>query len=65
MKTNRPKWRADHGAKALKIVSDIEASIIALNDGDLLDFQDIFAELPDCTLGAWASNEMRRRNLTP
>ncbi len=65
MQRTKPKWRADRGAKALKIVSEIEASISELNDNDLLDLQDIFAEAPPSTLGILAANEMRRRNLVP
>ncbi len=63
MQRTKPKWRADHGARALKTVSEIEASIGALHDEDLLDLQDIFAGLPTSVLETWASNEIRRRNL--
>ncbi len=59
----KPKWRADRGANALKTISDIEASIVKLEDEDLLDLQDIFAGLPDSALGKLALDEMRRRNL--
>jgi hypothetical protein len=38
-----PTWRADRGARALKTVSEIEASIASLHDEDLLDLHDIFA----------------------
>ena len=65
MQRTKPKWRADPGANALKIVREIEASIIALSDNDLLDFQDIFAETPTSALGKLALDEMQRRNLTP
>lgn len=64
MQRNQPKWRADRGGRALKAVREIEASIIALQDEDLLDLHDIFAEAATCALAMLASNEMRRRNLT-
>ncbi|MGY2737245.1 hypothetical protein [Sphingomonas sp. UYP23] len=64
MLTTRPKWRADRGARALKKVSEIEASIVALHDEDLLDLYDIFAEAATSALGKLAAHEMARRNLT-
>lgn len=59
------KWRADHGARALKTVGEIEASIASLNDDDLLDLHDIFIGSPTGALATLASAEMRRRNLEP
>ena len=64
MQRNKPKWRADRGARAIKTVSEIEASIAALPAEDLLDLQDIFAELAGSTLATLASDEMRQRNLS-
>jgi hypothetical protein len=64
MQKDKPKWRADHGARALRTLSGIEASIAALHDEDLLDFQDIFAGSPGSALGQWASEEVQRRNLS-
>lgn len=64
MQRTKPKWRADRGANALKIFSEIETSIVALNDEDLLDLQDIFAGSPGSALGTLALDEMRRRNLS-
>ena len=64
MHRNKPKWRADRGARALKTVSEIEASIIGLPAEDLLDLHDIFAGLAGSRLGTLASEEMRRRNLS-
>jgi hypothetical protein len=65
MQRNKPKWRADHGARALKAVSQIEASIIALDDEDLLDLHDIFLETPNSPLGGLAAVEVQRRGLKP
>ena len=64
MQRDKPKWRANRGARALKTVSEIEASIISLHDEDLLDLHDIFAGSPGSALETLASNEIRRRNLT-
>ena len=64
MQRDKPKWRADHGARALKTVSEIEASVAALPAEDLLDLHDIFAGLAESPLGALTFNEMRRRNLS-
>ena len=64
MQRTKPKWRADRGARALKTVSEIEASILALHDEDLLDLHDIFADTATSALGKLASHEMARRNLT-
>jgi len=65
MQINKLKWRADRGARALKTVSDIEASIGSLNDEDLLDLHDIFIGSPTSALATFASAEMQRRNLEP
>lgn len=64
MQRNKPKWRADRGARALKTVNDIEASIAALPAEDLLDLHDIFVGSVGSTLGSIAFDEMRRRNLS-
>lgn len=64
MQRDKPKWRADRGARALKTVSEIEASIAALPAEDLLDLHDIFAGSAESPLGALTYNEMRRRNLS-
>ncbi|MDB5714204.1 MAG: hypothetical protein JWO15_1601 [Sphingomonadales bacterium] len=58
------KWRGDRGSRALKRVGDIETSIIALDDEDLLDLHDIFAGSPTSTMAIFASDEMQRRNIT-
>ena len=64
MLKTKPKWRADSGGRALKTASEIEASILALHDEDLLDLHDIFAEAATSALGMLASREMARRNPT-
>ena len=33
----KSEWRADRGARPVKIVNQIEAEVAALNDEDLLD----------------------------
>jgi len=63
MQGNKPKWRADRGARALKILQKIEASIAALPAEDLLDLHDIFRDLADSPLNTLALAEMRRRSL--
>ena len=64
MLTTKLKWRANRVARALKTISEIEASIRALHDEDLLDLHDIFAETANSALGRLAAHEMARRNLT-
>lgn len=64
MKTDRLKWRADRGARALKAISEIEASITALSDEDLLDLQDIFITSPNGFLAIAANQEVQRRNIS-
>lgn len=64
LRTNS-KWRARRAAHAQKAVSDIEASIVSLNDEDLLDLHDIFLPNPSSVLATYAANELRRRKLLP
>ena len=64
MQSQKPKWSADRGARALKAVSKIEASIVALSDEDLLDLYDIFSGSAATPLAVLAADEMKRRNLT-
>lgn len=63
MQSPRMKWRADRGSRAIKRLAEIEASIVALIDDDLLDLADIFARGPSTPLGEIASAEMAKRNL--
>jgi hypothetical protein len=44
MLKRRRKWRADPGARAIKRLANIEASIAALANEDLLDLVDIFLD---------------------
>ena len=64
MQRDKPKWRADRGARALKTVSEIEASIAGLPAEDPLDLHDIFVESAGSMLSVLAFEEMRRRNLS-
>ncbi len=63
MKTDRKKWRADRGTRALNLLANIEASIAELADEDLLDLADIFSEKPQAAINDLASAEMLRRNI--
>jgi len=63
MQRHKPKWRADHGARALKTVRQIEEAIVVLGDEDLLDLHDIFLGTPNSTLGEIAGREVQRRGL--
>ena len=60
----KSRWRADRGARAVKIVNQIEAEVAALNDEDLLDLYDIFAGSTVSALATLAAAEMQRRNLS-
>lgn len=64
MQRPKTKWRADHGARAVKLVDRIAASIAQLDDEDLLDLQDIFADDRECPLETMASLEIERRGLS-
>ena len=63
MSTERTKWRADRGSRALKRLAEIEASIIMLADEDLLDLADIFAEAPRTPLAEIAATEVAKRKI--
>lgn len=64
LRTNS-KWRARRAAHAQKALSDIEASIVSLNDEDLLDLHDFFLPNPSSALAIFATNEIHRRKLSP
>jgi len=51
-------------ARAITQLAEIQASIAALNDEDLLDLADIFSGEIRTPLGNAASIELRRRNLS-
>jgi hypothetical protein len=61
MKTRR---LAAEGARAVTRISEIQASVAALNDEDLLDLADIFSGETPTFIGDVASTELKRRNLT-
>lgn len=55
---------AERSARGTAKLADIERSIAALNDEDLLDLADIFPVAQQTALAKLASAEMARRNLT-
>jgi hypothetical protein len=63
MHRNKPKWRADRGARAIKRLAEIETSIAGLSNEDLLDLADIFVGKPAAPLSDIASAEMTKRNI--
>lgn len=63
MLKTRIKRQADQGERARKRLAQIEASIISLNDEDLLDLADIFKTQAGTPLIETASAEMQRRNI--
>lgn len=64
MPKERIKWRATSATRALKRLEEIEASITALQDNDLLDFADIFVGQQQAALGEMAAAEMAKRNIS-
>lgn len=64
MLKSRMKRRADPGSRAMKRLSQIEASIAALNNEDLLDFADIFRPDSRSPLAETASAEMEKRGIS-
>jgi hypothetical protein len=65
MQRPKGKWRADHDARVVRNMHEIEASVTRLNDEDLLDLHDIFAGDPGSPLDILAAAEMSRRDLKP
>jgi hypothetical protein len=63
MLKTRSKRLADHSGRAIQRLAEIEASILSLNDDDLLDLADIFKEKPATPLGLVSSKEVARRQL--
>jgi hypothetical protein len=63
MKRLQSRWRALRDARALSTLREIEQSIGALGDEDLLDLEDIFATSDTAPLGRLARSEMARRGL--
>ena len=58
------KRRDAAAVRAATRLAAIEASIVALNDEDVLDIADIFRDEPGTPLAELASAEMQRRKLT-
>lgn len=63
MLRTRIKRVTAEGARATTRLAEIEASIVALNDEDLLDLADIFSGDAQTPLGVCASAEVKKRNL--
>ena len=64
MLKRRIKRRELEGARAVEMMADVRASIVALNDEDLLDLADIFRGDAKASLMTLAAAEMERRNLS-
>ncbi|RXD07587.1 hypothetical protein EQZ23_06140 [Sphingomonas sp. UV9] len=64
MLKSRIKRRTVEGAQAVAQLAAIHASIAALNDEDLLDLADIFAQETSGTIKAMAGAEMTKRSLS-
>jgi hypothetical protein len=60
----RTKRRADQAAHAATRLAQIEASIAALENEDLLDLADIFKSRMPTPLGEMASAEMTKRSIS-
>jgi hypothetical protein len=58
------KTRIKQRAARAERLADIEASIAALVDEDLLDLADIFSGQPQTVLAELATAEMGKRNLS-
>ena len=64
MLNSRMKRRTADGARAITRLAQIEASVVALKDDDLLHLADIFVEQIQAPLLAMARSEMLKRNLS-
>lgn len=64
MLNSRIKRRTIESARALARLAEIQGSISALNDEDLLDLADIFRENADTPLTEMAAAEMAKRSLS-
>ena len=60
----RIKRRAAVGGRAVDRLAEIEATVAALKDEDLLDLADIFSGETVTTLKEMASAEMAKRNIS-
>ena len=64
MLNSRIKRRTAAAAHAVARLADIQVSIVALNDEDLLDLADIFDAQAGSPLTELASAEMAKRNIS-
>jgi hypothetical protein len=64
MLKTRIKRRAAETERAVARLAEVEASVKALADEDLLDLADIFSREAPTPLGEMASAEMLKRNLS-
>lgn len=60
----RMKREAQQGARVIRSLTQVETSITALEDEDLLDLADIFAGKPETTIAKFAFTEMARRKIS-
>lgn len=60
----KTKRLAIQHARAAKHLAAIQASIVAIDNEDLLDIADIFRERRDTPLAAYAFAEVERRKLS-
>ena len=58
------KRQANRVDRIAQRLAAVEASIIALDDEDLLDVADVFKQTPETPIAQWASAEMARREIT-
>lgn len=63
MLKRRSNLRITARQRAVKSLSEIEATVAALKDDDLLDLADILLDAAPAPLSAMASKQMARRNL--
>lgn len=64
MLKSRGTWRANQDRRAKKHLAEIEATVAALSDNDLLDLADIFESAPHSILKEIAGREMARRGIS-
>jgi len=64
MLKTRIKHQATATRRAVARLADVEASVMALGDEDLLDLADIFSGPVPTALGEMATAEMRKRKLS-
>lgn len=64
MVKSQTTWRAHQDRRAKKHLTEIERTIAALSDDDLLDLADIFVGAPQSILNKIAANEMTKRGIS-